>query len=454
MSDYKGSKEKTYIEIFRSYNSSHSIKAFDGPILLDFLLNQLIDQIQKDDQKEVLVVLKHMQIEKSIYFTSKKLTKFFSEDDFNFIFFYCLSTNCDQISSISVDLLNTIIQKTKKFDHCFFSSQIIESFYNIFQKNDQEINNKIIQITSKLCRYSSIKCIIFWDLMKLASNNINELEFVSEFIYREIESFLTIEDFDFLELFEIMNNILTNNNQIANSNIMMSINKAIDLNSQEFIDFYINKSFLENLLNNIYHSQLKSVKKQSIILLTTFISKFCHVKEKTFEFPLLNYQTLLNLLNAEATNLLILRYLNSIIIFHPNELTYEKLPLDFDINFLFCELIEKHSTETSFNIKIETYVLISHLIGHDFIDKDLLLKNYPQIISILFELISVDFNDIEIFIEIFIKVCSDFLTSGITQDSIQELFIVNDSEIIFNECLEKHGDLTGHIQSLNNLIFN
>lgn len=454
MSDYKASKEKTYLEIFRSYNSLHSIEAYNEPIFLDFLLNLLIDQIQKDDQKEVLVTLKHIQIEKSNYFTSKKLTKFFSEDKFNFIFIYCLSTNYDQISSISIDLLFTIIQKTKKFDHCFFSSPIIESFYTIFQKNDQEINNKIIQIILRLCRYNSIDCIIFWDLMKHLSNNIKELEFVSEFIYREIESFLTIEGFDFLELFEIMNNILTNNNQIANSNIMMSINKAIDLNSQEFIDFYINKSFLENLLNYIYYSQLKSVKKQSLILLTTFITHFCHVKEKTFEFPLLNFQILLNLLNTEATNLLALRYLNSIIIFHPNELSYEKLPSDFDINFLFCELLEKYSEETSFNIKVETYILIAHLIGHDFIDKGILLKNYSQIISILLEIIIIDFSDIGVFIEILIKVCSDFLTYGITQDSIQELFSVNDSETIFSECLEKHVDLTGHIQSLNNLIFN
>lgn len=451
LSDYKTLKNQSSFETFQNINSLATVKDVKQPEAFKFFINLLKEKIIQNNKSDVSYVLNHIHIDKSKLFTKKILTNILTDELFILVFNYCLSVDYERTDIISSDLLFTISQKTRKFDKCLFDPEIIENLMRIFQKDDQETNEKIIKIILQLSKNYSNDSIIFWDFMKSISNRISEIEYVSEFIYYEIQPFFADPDFNFDELFEIMMNILTFDNQIADSNILMSINKAIGLGSQNFIDFFINEKFVKILLDRIYCSQLKSVKKEAVILLTTFITKFDQIK-LPLEFPLLQIKSISNLLDNQYTTLVTLRYLTSIIRFHPNVFNPEHLPIDFDINFLICKLLKIYSTDASFNIKIESSILICHLIEKSIINRDLLFENYSKILSILLDVISADFDDTEIYIEILIKVCSDFLTFGITQAMIQEVFDENDADIIISKCLEKRIELTSHIQSLNDII--
>lgn len=453
INSYKKPKKQPVSELLAIYNYNQPANSNEKIDFFSLLFKLLIQNIQENNRDEVLSVLQHMEKEKDEIFSPKILLKHLSEDQFYFIFSYCLDFNYKEICDISIDFLFTINQNSRILDQYFFNSEIIEYFFSLSQLNDQDINNKLIQIFSKLSKYYPNDSIIFWDFIKEFSDDICIAEFVSEFIYYEIEFFNKIPNFDFIELFEIIGNIFPKNNQIANGNILMSINKAVNLDLQVFVDFFINEEFIKKLIYQIYNSQLKSVKKEAIILLTSFIKKLDQINEAPYEHTLLRSKYILSLLNYQTTSIAILKYLNSIIQFHPYVFNSESLPVGFDSMSIIYNVMKKCDEKASFKIKIESTLFIANLIMQNILDSFFLIENYAQILSLLLELISTDYDDPIFIIETLMELCHQLLKFGIHLNSIQDCFEDNDAETIFDECLEKNPNLSDNIQSLSNFVF-
>lgn len=255
--------------------------------------------------------------------------------------------------------------------------------------------------------------------------------------------------FLYSDLFTVMTNILTKNNQIANGNILMAIKKGIDHDIQEFINYFIDDTFIQMLLEQINISNLKSIKRESLILLTSFIPKL----NQTIKFPLLDIKLILRLLNDQTLIFSILRYLNSIVIFHPSILFIENLPQNFDITLLIYEVLKKYNREVPFKIKTEASNLIALFIDKKIIHITFLTKNYSQIFAVLLDYISIETIRSEFFILVLIEVCNQLITAGIEKDLIQQIFDENDAQNILDDCLAKSNDLIAYIQLLNNIVY-
>ncbi|KAK8835338.1 hypothetical protein M9Y10_017866 [Tritrichomonas musculus] len=342
-----------------------------------------------------------------------------------------------------------MIQQSRVLDTYIFDSRIINCLFELLQLNDTEINMKIAQICTILSQHHPEMSFIFWDFMKSISDSYSTLDLVSEFIYNEVIFFCKNMSFLYSDLFTVMTNILTKNNQIANGNILMAIKKGIDHDIQEFINYFIDDTFIQMLLEQINISNLKSIKRESLILLTSFIPKL----NQTIKFPLLDIKLILRLLNDQTLIFSILRYLNSIVIFHPSILFIENLPQNFDITLLIYEVLKKYNREVPFKIKTEASNLIALFIDKKIINITFLTKNYSQIFAVLLDYISIETIRSEFFILVLIEVCNQLITVGIKKDLIQQIFDENDAQNILDDCLAKSKDLIAHIQLLNNIVY-
>ena len=174
---------------------------------------------------------------------------------------------------------------------------------------------------------------------------------------------------------------------------------------------------------------------------------------KTIKFPLLDIKLILRLLNDQTLIFSILRYLNSIVIFHPSILFIENLPQNFDITLLIYEVLKKYNREVPFKIKTEASNLIALFIDKKIINITFLTKNYSQIFAVLLDYISIETIRSEFFILVLIEVCNQLITVGIKKDLIQQIFDENDAQNILDDCLAKSKDLIAHIQLLNNIVY-
>lgn len=449
MLEFKASDNQTQLEKFEYDSLLYKEKLGKEAGILTEYFNLLNENIQNDNHNEVLCILKHVQIDKKELRSSRVLSKFLAENKFFFIFLYCLDAKHNEIAKISINLLHSMIQQSRVLDTYIFDSRIINCLFELLQLNDTEINMEIAQICTILSQHHPEMSFIFWDFMKSISDSYSTLDLVSEFIYNEVIFFCKNMSFLYSDLFTVMTNILTKNNQIANGNILMAIKKGIDHDIQEFINYFIDDTFIQMLLEQINISNLKSIKRESLILLTSFIPKL----NQTIKFPLLDIKLILRLLNDQTLIFSILRYLNSIVIFHPSILFIENLPQNFDITLLIYEVLKKYNREVPFKIKTEASNLIALFIDKKIINITFLTKNYSQIFAVLLDYISIETIRSEFFILVLIEVCNQLITVGIKKDLIQQIFDENDAQNILDDCLAKSKDLIAHIQLLNNIVY-
>ncbi|OHT17155.1 hypothetical protein TRFO_12686 [Tritrichomonas foetus] len=390
-------------------------------------LNLLYEAISKGNPNDVASILGHLKLRDTIIQSSEAISYFFTEDAFLNIFCFSFYSSYQPLVLSAIEFLFYLIKGSKSVDSYVFNPQIIESFYFLYNLKDEQKNSFIFQIIDILSFRNPKETVIFWDLIK-QSTNFGNIEYISHFIFNEIEMLFKIPNFNYDELFILMCNIIKSFNIPAKSEIWMTIKKGIEMKHQIFLNYFINQKFCKKLIKNT-HSSLKCIQKDGFLVLTSFI---CRMKtNEVLEWKVFEIENILHLLNSTALEFVIINFLSEVVNWHPAVF----LSIDNQSIYLLINLILNKCNSSIFKIRDKSILLLSNSFSKNLF-QDFFMENYKTILPLFFESIKIDIKNSQINIENIYQLCDKLIATGINQDEKIHIFTEND----FDEILQSLQD--------------
>ena len=414
---------------------------------IKYAVGILIDLIKNNKNDEIENIINHILSRKKIFKLRELVLSLFPEDVFNLIVLYCLNSDFQTISECTLNLIFSIIERTRCLSHLLFQEEIVMKLFSLSAVFISNQNTKgrdiIVNIVVKLSYFDPSKSFIFWDIIK-NSAALSNFEKISDFIYNEVDTILTISNQEtYNELFIIIDNILNNSNIIANSKIYMCIKKCIDLNNTMFISKFIQEQYIIQLLTMTQSRQLKSLINDGYLVLTSFLPKIDPNEIEHFQvfyidsgiLKLLDSSNICQTINISTTDVTTITFLYQIIHYHP--ILFFSLTSD-EIVQLLNIIIQKCEATTQFKvrkissqiismllIKIEDPIILSSTNVNNII-MHFLFEHYQLILHSLLNLLLSDISVSSYTIKSLIIFTEKLFKNDFSEDSILSIFEEND----------------------------